>query len=85
MGMRGDWDGGWMQLVTRNSYTGTSYDGQLRFGGICGFFALGLFSLAHCAYRCESEKREARRDSRLGICACVCLHVPTTITTITYG
>lgn len=24
MGMRGDWDGGWMQLVTRNSYTGTA-------------------------------------------------------------
>jgi hypothetical protein len=39
-----------MQLVTRNSYISTSYDGQLLFGGICGLFALGLFSLAHFAY-----------------------------------
>lgn len=74
MGMRGDWDGGWMQFVTRNSYTGTSYDGRLRFGGICGFFALGPFSLAHCAYRDE----RARSEKRDGIAVLA-------ITSIAYG
>lgn len=70
-GMRGDWDGGWMQLVTRSSYTGPSYDGQLRFGGICGFVALGLFSLAHCA----SRDARARSEKRDGI-AVLCVSVP---------